>query len=260
MCSWKYHRKHIFYLLFTFSQLSNKYIISFLNIETQKKQNPGKKFIKSNQYRNTKETKPRKKISSNSVKLREKGRERGDWVWSRGEIVQWMRRWDCVAEARSSGVGVDLCLIGAMLRSTRSVECGSLDWSSVWGVRCYGYRTGAQFEDWALSSSSLSLSLSLCLCAWVWKWFELKIFTSNHFWVKAIKTHGQLKIFSGKFIFHVQPNTCIYGKVFPKMIWSQNKHSLSLHEVTLSGDMFCERKRVSVFMDSYLFKVAKMGN
>ena len=29
--SWKYYKKHTFYLLLTFSQLPNKYIISFLN-------------------------------------------------------------------------------------------------------------------------------------------------------------------------------------------------------------------------------------
>ena len=43
LCCWKYHRKHIFYLLLTFSQLPNKYIISFLNPETQTK--PRKKKI-----------------------------------------------------------------------------------------------------------------------------------------------------------------------------------------------------------------------
>ena len=61
------------------------------------------------QYRNTKETKPKKKIhqirsiqkykrnktqkknSSNLVKLREEGRERGDWVRSRGEIMRHRR-------------------------------------------------------------------------------------------------------------------------------------------------------------------------
>ena len=32
------------------------------------------------------------------------------------------------------------------------------------------------------------------------------------------KTHGQLKIFSGKFIIHAQPNTRIYGKVFSEVI------------------------------------------
>ena len=98
-----------------------------------KKQNLEKKFIKSSQYRNTKETKPRKKNSSNRVKLREEGRERGNWVWSRGEIAQRMRRRDRAAEVRSSGFGVDLCLIRAVLRSTRPVECGSSDWSSVCG-------------------------------------------------------------------------------------------------------------------------------
>ena len=70
-------------------------------------------------------------------------------------------------------------------------------------------------------------SLSLSLCAWVQKWFEVKILTKTNFRVKAIKTHSQLKIFSEKFIFHAQPNTSIYRKVFPEVIWSQNKLSLS---------------------------------
>ena len=30
LCSWKYHRKHIFYLLVTFSRLPNEYIITFI--------------------------------------------------------------------------------------------------------------------------------------------------------------------------------------------------------------------------------------
>ena len=38
MCSWKYHRKHIFYLLLTFSQLPNEYIISFIPKNTNKTQ------------------------------------------------------------------------------------------------------------------------------------------------------------------------------------------------------------------------------
>ena len=44
---WKYHRKHIFYLLLTFSQLPNKYIISFLNPETQIKPRKKKLLIRS---------------------------------------------------------------------------------------------------------------------------------------------------------------------------------------------------------------------
>ena len=46
---------------FTFSQLPDKYIILFIL-----------------QYKNTNKT--QKKISSNPIKLREEGRERGDWV------------------------------------------------------------------------------------------------------------------------------------------------------------------------------------
>ena len=126
----------------TFSQLPNKYIISFLNTETQKKQNPEKIFIKSGHtekhkrkktqkksssnpimQRNTKETKPRKKNSSNPViqkhkrnktqkknssnpvKLREKGRERGDWVRSRGEIARRRQRRDRAAKAKARSCG-----------------------------------------------------------------------------------------------------------------------------------------------------------
>ena len=38
LCSWKYHRKHIFYLLLTFSQLPNKHIMSFIPKITNKSQ------------------------------------------------------------------------------------------------------------------------------------------------------------------------------------------------------------------------------
>ena len=91
LCSWKYHRKHIFYLLLTFSHI-------FLTAKRNKTQ---------------------KKNSSNLVRLREEGRERGDWVRSRGKIARRMRRRDHAAEARSSNIGVDLCLIGAV----RSAWC-----------------------------------------------------------------------------------------------------------------------------------------
>ena len=38
LCSWKYHRKHIFYLFLTFSRLPNEYIISFIPQNTNKTQ------------------------------------------------------------------------------------------------------------------------------------------------------------------------------------------------------------------------------
>ena len=47
LCSWKYHRKHIFYLFLTFSRLPNEYIISFIPQNTNKTQ---KKIIKSGHF------------------------------------------------------------------------------------------------------------------------------------------------------------------------------------------------------------------
>ena len=48
LCSWKYRRKHIFYLLLTFSRLPNEYIISFIPQNTNKTQK--KKIIKSGHF------------------------------------------------------------------------------------------------------------------------------------------------------------------------------------------------------------------
>ena len=76
----------------TFSQLSNKYIISFLNTETQKKQNLEKKIHQIRLYRNTKETNPKKKNSS-----------------------------DRATEERLSGIGVNLCLIGMVRSALESI-------------------------------------------------------------------------------------------------------------------------------------------
>ena len=42
LCFWKYLRKHILYLLLTFSRLPNEYIISFIPQNTNKTQNPEK--------------------------------------------------------------------------------------------------------------------------------------------------------------------------------------------------------------------------
>ena len=44
LCSWKYHRKHIFYLLLTFSRLPNDYIISFIPQNTNKTQKKNHKI------------------------------------------------------------------------------------------------------------------------------------------------------------------------------------------------------------------------
>ena len=49
LCSWEYHRKHIFYLLLTFSRLPNKYIIAFIPQYRNTNKTQEKKIIKSGQ-------------------------------------------------------------------------------------------------------------------------------------------------------------------------------------------------------------------
>ena len=156
LCSWKYHRKHIFYLLHTFSHIFSA-VKQIYNIIPQ--------------YRNTKETKPRKKkfIKFGQIERRRKREVRG-------------------------------AAIGAVLLSL-------LDRRGAIGSVC-GLWTRARSKECAFVVVGLELclrtrlSLCLALCVWVRKWFEVKIFTSNYFRVKAFKTHGQLKINYGKFIFH----------------------------------------------------------
>ena len=101
LCSWKYHRKHIFYLLHTFSHIFSA-VKQIYNIIPQ--------------YRNTKETKLRKKkfIKSGHIETQKKQNQKKKFIRSRsgGEIV---RHWSqYLLDRRGAiGVGVDLCLIGA---------------------------------------------------------------------------------------------------------------------------------------------------
>ena len=101
LCSWEYHRKHIFYLLLTFSRLPNKYIIAFIPQYRNTNKTQEKKIIKSGQiqshfltfsrlpnkyiisfipqYRNTNKTQKKKyQIRSNW----EKKEERERWLGS----------------------------------------------------------------------------------------------------------------------------------------------------------------------------------
>ena len=61
---------------------------------------------------------------------------------------------------------------------------------------------------------------------------------------------GQLKSISGKCIFHAQPNTRKYGKTFPEVIFTQNKHNLRF---TLNEKSRLEEKKLSaLFYDPIL--------
>ena len=135
----------------TFLRLPNEYIISFISqyrntnkTQEKKSSNPitfshsfsvAKQILQYHSFLNTEtQTKPRKKKSSNSVKLREEGRERSDWV-RRG------------ARSRSGGEGE----IGAALREIAI------------GAKARSRSTARSFSLCAFARSFfLSLSLSAC--------------------------------------------------------------------------------------------------
>ena len=153
LCSWKYHGKHIFYLLLTFSHIFSvaKQIYNIIHSSIQKyKQNPEKKIIKSGHifsvakqiyniiHSSTQKHKqnPGKKKSSNPVKLREEWRERGNWV-RRGAAIS--------AKARS-----------------RSAQCFARSWSMQRRDRDRWRDLSPFVRLWVI------LSLSLSPFAWLW--------------------------------------------------------------------------------------------
>ena len=125
LCSWKYHRKHIFYFLFTFPHIFSaaKQIYNIIP-----------------QYRNTKETKPRKNIHQiRSYRETQKKQNSGKKIIKSGQIERRRKRerhWcGSVIGARVNwrdaiGVGVDLCLIGVGVGRR---WCGAVWWDR-WSV------------------------------------------------------------------------------------------------------------------------------
>ena len=194
--SWKYYRKHIFYLLLIFSQLPNKYIISFLSPQTQKKQNPKKK--KNHQ------------------------------IWSNWEKKEEREAIGFNLEARSRGRGKI-----ARRRRDRAVLESIFAWlARCCDRRSVGRRTEAQsvVVGLELSLFLLTVSFSLSLCASEARsgngWSEnrnVKQFSGQRL-LFTVNWNANLE----NSIFHVQPNTRFYGKWFPKIVWSQKKRSLNV--------------------------------
>ena len=84
LCSWKYYRKHIFYLLVTFSRLPNEYIISFIP-----------------QYRNTNKTQKKIIKSKHFARSRSAGRRDRDWRGaSHNRDRDCTNRWSRLREGR----------------------------------------------------------------------------------------------------------------------------------------------------------------
>ena len=163
LCSWKYHRKHIFYLLHTFSHIFSA-VKQIYNIipqyrNTKETKLRKKKIHQIRSYRNTKETKPKKKKF-----IRSRSRGEIEWHWSQSLLDR----------HGAIGIGVDLCLIGAGV-DLRWCE-SALVWHGATRSVC-GRWTGARSEDW----SGLSLSLSPCESGNGLKWkFSLQTISGSN--------------------------------------------------------------------------------
>ena len=120
----------------------------------------------------------------------------------------------------------------ARRRSRRVKLNGEVEVEQLWALGSISFWVRSLWSElgWpegcALSLSLLPLSHShsaLSLSVFRKIVFEGKMKTE----INLHPTHGQLKTISEKCIFHAQPNTCKYEKVFPEVIFTQNKHSLS---------------------------------
>ena len=156
--------------------------------------------IKSHNHQNTTTTPPQQQQKSKSHK------ERDRWVENRWVEDEIARRRDRAAQCNWS----DRC--DRHDRAARCDQCSAaIDETGATGA-CDRW-TGARG-----SPSSLSLSPEIILS-------ENR--NGNEFpWSRPI-FFGQLKLISRKFYFPDQPNTRIYEKAFPEVIFIQNKHNLS---------------------------------
>ena len=145
LCSWKYHRKHIFYLLLTFSWLPNEYIISFIPQNTNKTQ---KKIIKSGQ------TKARLWSARSRLKLRAIAIAIDAFARSRSKL-------------RAIAKPIETSHDRAMRRSRSTLISALRNWRGAGAI--------------VISSFFLPLSLSLFSIFQGQKSFEVKIETEIHF-------------------------------------------------------------------------------
>ena len=180
--SWKYHRKHIFYLLLTFSHifLVAKRIYNIIHSSIQKhKQNPEKKlsnpvtfshiFSVSKQIYNIihsliqkHKQNLEKKKSSNPVKLREEEREATGFDEGLQSARCFTRSWSTLHKIAIRAVLREIA-ISTKARSRSMVRSFSL-------CASVSHSFSLSFSLCASMSSSLSTSQ-------FWKWFEGKIKT-----------------------------------------------------------------------------------
>ena len=185
MCSWKYHRKHIFYLLLTFSHifLVAKLIYNIIHSSIQKhKQNPEKKIIKSGQIerrRNRERRLGSTRGCDRQGASRDRDRREGEIAIGAKARLRLAR---CFTRSRSAwrqdhnrhGASRDLGDLGRQFRWMISMisadDLGDRSFGRSWWARLSLWRD----QSWA-KALSLSLSLSLSLLRVTRKWFEGKM-------------------------------------------------------------------------------------
>ena len=191
LCSWKYHRKHIFYLLLAFSHIFSVTKRLYNIIYSSKyKQNPEKNH----------------QIRTNECEI------------AIGEIA-------IAIEAVSASHDRDCDRRVHAMRRSRSREDRSGDRDCDRDRWCQCRRT---VMSRSILSFSPSLSLSFSSIFQGWKYFEVKIETENHFHCFGSQIRSTGNAFQFDRIWSNNQTPLFSEKSFPKSVWSRFKRSLSL--------------------------------
>ena len=195
-CSWKYHRKHIFYLLLAFSHIFSitKRLYNII-YSSKYKQNPEK----NHQIRTNEGEIAIGEIAINEIAIAI-GAVSASRHHDRDQCVHTMRR----SRSREDRSGDRDCERDRWGQCRRTVMSRSI------------------------LSFSPSLSLSFSSIFQGWKYFEVKIETENHFHCFGSQIRSIGNAFQFDRIWSNNQTPLFFEKSFPKSVWSRFKRSLSL--------------------------------
>ena len=187
LCSWKYHRKHIFYLLFIFSHIFSvtKRLYNII-YSSKHKQNPEK---------------------NHQIRTDE------------GEIAI---AWRLKRRSRSALPRRSLMLAARCIDRDRRVRAMHRSREDRSGDHDRRYRANRWCHDqFFLSPFSLSLSLSLSLSTFQgWKYFEVKIEMENHFRCFGSQIRSARNAFQFDRIWSNNQTLLFSKKSFSESVWS----------------------------------------
>ena len=176
----------------------------------------------------------------------------GVWIWS---VWIGLRNSLTVGQIGTKKWKGNSSWVGSGLRNGKETHCGSAFgthrtmggavMSALWGVRCCEEYVWELVLLWGVRYCERAQTV---LCK-EWKWFEVKIWTEmilRVFWV-ILRSKG--KSISVDWIYWFNQTLKFYGKAFPEVIWSQNKHSLRRLEIEVSTP--CEDKNMNFFFSRH---------